>query len=154
MLCSLLLLFFFSSRRRHTRCALVTGVQTCALPISSQFQAGTTLAVVQKPGAAVRARIEKSLYGAGLRTRQDHRHARDFDAHEGPGLGKILRNRCRDRQSQDLPKPGRSEEHTSELQSLMRLSYAVFCLKKNKKRNIKSRKIKGKKQKKISQQKI
>src|SRR3546814_14148485 len=28
-----LFLFFFSSRRRHTRCALVTGVQTCALPI-------------------------------------------------------------------------------------------------------------------------
>src|SRR3546814_6926023 len=27
--------FFFSSRRRHTRCALVTGVQTCALPIYS-----------------------------------------------------------------------------------------------------------------------
>src|SRR3546814_4724685 len=30
----MLLFFFFSSRRRHTRCALVTGVQTCALPIS------------------------------------------------------------------------------------------------------------------------
>src|SRR3546814_6889522 len=30
---SVLFLFFFSSRRRHTRCALVTGVQTCALPI-------------------------------------------------------------------------------------------------------------------------
>src|SRR3546814_6583055 len=30
VLCSF---FFFSSRRRHTRCALVTGVQTCALPI-------------------------------------------------------------------------------------------------------------------------
>src|SRR3546814_5304872 len=28
--------FFFSSRRRHTRCALVTGVQTCALPISME----------------------------------------------------------------------------------------------------------------------
>src|SRR3546814_1965586 len=28
--------FFFSSRRRHTRCALVTGVQTCALPILEQ----------------------------------------------------------------------------------------------------------------------
>src|SRR3546814_2812311 len=28
--------FFFSSRRRHTRCALVTGVQTCALPISTE----------------------------------------------------------------------------------------------------------------------
>src|SRR3546814_1464435 len=32
-----LLLFFFSSRRRHTRCALVTGVQTCALPISPAY---------------------------------------------------------------------------------------------------------------------
>src|SRR3546814_3565174 len=30
----MILFFFFSSRRRHTRCALVTGVQTCALPIS------------------------------------------------------------------------------------------------------------------------
>src|SRR3546814_11824997 len=30
--------FFFSSRRRHTRCALVTGVQTCALPICSLRQ--------------------------------------------------------------------------------------------------------------------
>src|SRR3546814_3142058 len=31
--------FFFSSRRRHTRCALVTGVQTCALPISQRREA-------------------------------------------------------------------------------------------------------------------
>src|SRR3546814_8257628 len=31
--CFCMILFFFSSRRRHTRCALVTGVQTCALPI-------------------------------------------------------------------------------------------------------------------------
>src|SRR3546814_2273483 len=29
----IVVVFFFSSRRRHTRCALVTGVQTCALPI-------------------------------------------------------------------------------------------------------------------------
>src|SRR3546814_9894817 len=33
MCCVLLYCFFFSSRRRHTRCALVTGVQTWALPI-------------------------------------------------------------------------------------------------------------------------
>src|SRR3546814_3336660 len=33
---------------------------------------------------------------------------------------------------------GRSEEHTSELQSLMRISYAVFCLKKKKERNTKN----------------
>src|SRR3546814_5960967 len=31
--CWLMRMLFFSSRRRHTRCALVTGVQTCALPI-------------------------------------------------------------------------------------------------------------------------
>src|SRR3546814_2021347 len=31
--CLSVFFFFFSSRRRHTRCALVTGVQTCALPI-------------------------------------------------------------------------------------------------------------------------
>src|SRR3546814_8615312 len=34
-----------------------------------------------------------------------------------------------------MPLPNRSEEHTSELQSLMRISYAVFCLKKKKKEN-------------------
>src|SRR3546814_7338898 len=33
------------------------------------------------------------------------------------------------------PAEGRSEEHTSELQSLMRISYAVFCLKKKKKKD-------------------
>src|SRR3546814_9556363 len=35
-------LFFFSSRRRHTRCALVTGVQTCALPIYATYRCGKT----------------------------------------------------------------------------------------------------------------
>src|SRR3546814_6715196 len=35
---SYIVIFFFSSRRRHTRCVLVTGVQTCALPISMQTQ--------------------------------------------------------------------------------------------------------------------
>src|SRR3546814_20926487 len=32
------MVFLFSSRRRHTRCALVTGVQTCALPISNAYR--------------------------------------------------------------------------------------------------------------------
>src|SRR3546814_2485876 len=35
--CFFCFIFFFSSRRRHTRCALVTGVQTCALPISQRI---------------------------------------------------------------------------------------------------------------------
>src|SRR3546814_895513 len=39
--------FFFSSRRRHTRCALVTGVQTCALPI---YLPAVLLVVQAEPG--------------------------------------------------------------------------------------------------------
>src|SRR3546814_15273895 len=39
----LIFFFFFSSRRRHTRCALVTGVQTCALPISWKLLGALTL---------------------------------------------------------------------------------------------------------------
>src|SRR3546814_9784295 len=35
--------FFFSSRRRHTRCALGTGVQTCALPICTGLRVGQKL---------------------------------------------------------------------------------------------------------------
>src|SRR3546814_4485561 len=37
MYSNLIFIVFFSSRRRHTRCALVTGVQTCARPISPRF---------------------------------------------------------------------------------------------------------------------
>src|SRR3546814_7685427 len=50
------------------------------------------------------------------------RHGRRWPLHRQPA-----RNRQADRDG------GRSEEHTSELQSLMRISYAVFCLKKKKK---------------------
>src|SRR3546814_7777422 len=39
--CFSYLFFFFASRRRHTRCALVTGVQTCALPICSTITTAT-----------------------------------------------------------------------------------------------------------------
>src|SRR3546814_1883081 len=52
-------LFFFSSRRRHTRCALVTGVQTCALPIFSDLDnslaTGESLPLAVGPGASLRA---------------------------------------------------------------------------------------------------
>src|SRR3546814_18979179 len=50
--------FFFSSRRRHTRCALVTGVQTCALPISWRNLLPRAAArAAGGGGAAVRRRI-------------------------------------------------------------------------------------------------
>src|SRR3546814_1636972 len=54
----------------------------------------------------------------------DHRRRRAVD----PGAGSRLRAARRNRRD-------RSEEHTSELQSLMRISYAVFCLKKKKNNN-------------------
>src|SRR3546814_7956301 len=42
--CFMHMIFFFSSRRRHTRCALVTGVQTCALPILGATPANAQMA--------------------------------------------------------------------------------------------------------------
>src|SRR3546814_7703002 len=58
--------------------------------------------------------------------------------HEKSVDEKACAKRIDDRQQHSGPaegEPGRSEEHTSELQSLMRISYAVFCLKKKKKKN-------------------
>src|SRR3546814_2763234 len=52
MFCVLIVyFFFFSSRRRHTRCALVTGVQTCALPISAEQTDDQQRAPIQGAGA-------------------------------------------------------------------------------------------------------
>src|SRR3546814_1148950 len=67
---------------------------------------------------------ERQRIGVGLRV---HLHAIDpgrIAADLSDLLGQRLAARC-----QEHP---RSEEHTSELQSLMRISYAVFCLKKKK----------------------
>src|SRR3546814_2426152 len=100
------LIFFFSSRRRHTRCALVTGVQTCALPISVH---GSACDTGYRPSVAERDGIRDPVGGA------DARMVRFM-----PTMA------------------ARSEEHTSELQSLMRISYAVFCLKKKKIKNTKT----------------
>src|SRR3546814_9855381 len=47
MMYDLGLLFFFSSRSRHTRCALVTGVQTCALPILAVYATDRVLSVLE-----------------------------------------------------------------------------------------------------------
>src|SRR3546814_3044516 len=57
------------------------------------------------------------------RTRHRHRSARRARPSVSPR---------RNPEKQNPPDGGRSEEHTSELQSLMRISYAVFCLKKKK----------------------
>src|SRR3546814_7263732 len=59
-----LLFFFFSSRRRHTRCALVTGVQTCALPICGDFRERAPEQEKALPGNG-RARIGGRLLFCG-----------------------------------------------------------------------------------------
>src|SRR3546814_632942 len=209
------LCFFFSSRRRHTRCALVTGVQTCALPISrdASHELRTPMTVihmacdllladgsldanaqrsVQRIQAAsrdmlalveaflilaregdtglpdedfsvndiVREEVEKArplLHDKPVRLEIDEQAA--FALHAPPRvlavlLGNLLRNACLYTESgvitvrivagellvidtgvgistDELARvfdPFRSEEHTSELQSLLRNSYAVFVL--------------------------
>src|SRR3546814_1675443 len=121
-------LFFFASRRRHTRCALVTGVQTCALPISFRR--------AEKAIASFRCMPRFEPVRAGEMA-QD-RIAVRLDDRLAIGRNPVLESRDREiagigaRMIADQPvgKQDRSEEHTSELQSLMRISYAVFCLKK------------------------
>src|SRR3546814_4441528 len=116
-------LLFCSSSRRHTRCALVTGVQTCALPICMGFLARGIL--VASVGLAVGG---CQLFDGVLGGKPQMR-AREGSADWRAAATSADRDRLR-----DLRSAWRSEEHTSELQSLMRISYAVFCLKKKKAR--------------------
>src|SRR3546814_6796730 len=137
----MLCFFFFSSRRRHTRCALVTGVQPCALPISfpppgeplyagvamraprpilPELKPGTTPGIFSRPFFEDKNRAFWMLQGAGwlgyllLRTVVSISNGFDIKIVVNTVIEAIIGYR--------------SEEHTSELQSLMRISYAVFCL--------------------------
>src|SRR3546814_2253037 len=135
----ILSVFFFSSRRRHTRCALVTGVQTCALPISrlefsmeaDEVRVGIAIAADQpaqhlrrhhREGDAIPAITHGCIAVGHARDAADRRGAdRAVAEAAGPAM--------------DRSRVDRSEEHTSELQSLMRISYAVFCLKQKQQDN-------------------
>src|SRR3546814_1503434 len=110
--------FFFSSRRRHTRCALVTGVQTCALPICT-IRSKRIGCVAAGHSAVLAAR-------AGFRLPIQ---ARPLQALVSEPVKPVIDTVV---MSNAVHMYIRSEEHTSELQSLMRISYAVFCLKKKK----------------------
>src|SRR3546814_6064402 len=126
--CVCAFVFFFSSRRRHTRCALVTGVQTCALPISC--------------GASRDAPIERSFRSSsplGPTSKVFACPSGQLSLAKGPPAGRGIQASDgryeRNQEFGDSARLIRSEEHTSELQSLMRISYAVFCLKKKKPTN-------------------
>src|SRR3546814_1170536 len=137
-------------------CALVTGVQTCALPISAAIAPLVDLAGRNR-GPARRLRRCPALGHAegGVGRRGERPPARD--RHAGAGSTAQIAGSARYRSSlprcaalssssvqrhwprQTTPCPvptsRRSEEHTSELQSLMRISYDVFCLNKNNNNN-------------------
>src|SRR3546814_10884071 len=121
------LFFFFSSRRRHTRCALVTGVQTCALPISSSFDDLRRLTMAR----VLLCRLEDVPENGNRAFTVDDKAVLVCRSASGVFA---LENMCSHATSSlEGGKMKRSEEHTSELQSLMRISYAVLCLKKNNK---------------------
>src|SRR3546814_5452798 len=124
-------LFFFASRRRHTRCALLTGVQTCALPIY-------IMGVLRPTGRGqhqiayapfVDLSLDDALAAIADEIIIDRRRAVAMPAQD-------RRRRIAARAAGHRGE--RSEEHTSELTSLMRTSYAVFCLKKKKNQTVKT----------------
>src|SRR3546814_4171372 len=121
--------FFFSSRRRHTRCALVTGVQTCALPICGP---------IGRDGHPRRTchRDHRDTDGRGRDGARQARGVRGCFGNRERAISETAPARSPTRPPNAIIlwvvawRSGRSEEHMSELQSLMRISYAVFCLKK------------------------
>src|SRR3546814_951081 len=126
--------FFFSSRRRHTRCALVTGVQTCALPICSSSECSFVTSSSEMIQPACGLTVEAS--NAVIRT---HRSPPDGILNRSV-RGSILTTPCapllvmsasqrrstRPVRANSCEMVRRSEEHTSELQALVGTSYAVF----------------------------
>src|SRR3546814_1882559 len=123
--------FFFSSRRRHTSCALVTGVQTCALPIFFRgYDIVDAFGQRRLPGALRGAKGGVAAVGGDAKA--THRSARTC-RYQTPDDDVFLQAVERVDLALDRRfRQHRSEEHTSELQSLMRISYAVFCLNKKK----------------------
>src|SRR3546814_3494939 len=57
--------FFFSSRRRHTRCALVTGVQTCALPIYKDGKENPAFVLNQQTYREAHIVVAQENFGCG-----------------------------------------------------------------------------------------
>src|SRR3546814_11120067 len=99
-------LFFFSSRRRHTRCALVTGVQTCALPIWAVPDARVAVDAdrhVDEQGRVLPLGVPLAVgdpLGPGGRCHRPGRyHRRGGDRSEERRVGKECVSTCRSRWS-------------------------------------------------------
>src|SRR3546814_5244768 len=81
-----LFVFFFSSRRRHTRCALVTGVQTCALPILRSPAAWPSESLMSLKRSRSRNSTATRLFSRRART-----IARDKRSDSRVRLGRLVR---------------------------------------------------------------
>src|SRR3546814_7567045 len=93
----LYIFFFFSSRRRHTRCALVTGVQTCALPICDDEAFSPTPA--DRSDCKNWATQTRAQIDAALAVLADARAWPDHDRSEERRVGKECVSTCRSRWS-------------------------------------------------------
>src|SRR3546814_10379776 len=96
-----IVVFFFSSRRRHTRCALVTGVQTCALPILEDLHAPKIFADLSlKPRGLV---LVTGPTGSGksttLAAMVNHVNENEYARSEERRVGKECVSTCRSRLS-------------------------------------------------------
>src|SRR3546814_17824979 len=87
--------FLFSSRRRHTRCALVTGVQTCALPISRRPLTISFMKWKSSGGAADQVVAEVGLDNvAVLADRETERRPVEFRNHHARSEERRVGNEC------------------------------------------------------------
>src|SRR3546814_4655341 len=99
-------LFFFASRRRHTRCALVTGVQTCALPIfpiaigvvderiGSEAALGPSKAAAKPPFDRARIKTDEiAAHRAGRQLLDDREDMRAADSEVEPPSRELARDR-------------------------------------------------------------
>src|SRR3546814_1954573 len=122
-------LFFFSSRRRHTRCALVTGVQTCALPIYGKKVLDFVLSDQSQAmwGNAYLRPVFADKLSAEVKSKflpdSEYARAKAVDLKKLAASQKAIVDR--------YGAGVRSEEHTSETQSIMSNSLDVFCLTKS-----------------------
>src|SRR3546814_9037385 len=88
---------FFSSRRRHTRCALVTGVQTCALPISRAYLTASWLKVRECLLLCVLLFIEKCCLSRAWNKRVEAKNHPICDQRNVRCKCEIGRASCRER---------------------------------------------------------
>src|SRR3546814_9756205 len=116
-------------------CELVAVVHTCALPIAGAAAVSSTVTLSSSRNQPRRDSRPSCSGTAACSLSSARRQPPRLSASGGmPHCGCAVCERLPPVSSiRRLLSPNRSEEHTSELQSLMRISYAVFCLKKQKK---------------------